>query len=170
MKPLPLVLILILVAVLTASCAGGGGGAAAPTKGDVTVFVAGPLSGFQANTGQTVAGGVRLMAEQLNRSGGLLGYKVKVVALDDEADSDVAVGVAEQIKTAVESGEKVIGVIGHPNSGQTAAAMDIYKDLADHRHHADRVRGRPDAAGLLATSSASTRPTTCRRRPARSTW
>ena len=94
------------------------------------VYVAGPLSGFQANTGQTVAGGVRLMAEQLNRSGGLLGYKVKVVALDDEADSDVAVTVAEQIKAAVERGDKVLGVIGHPNSGQTAAAMAIYKDLA----------------------------------------
>ena len=101
----------------------------APTKGEVTVYVAGPLSGFQANTGQTVAGGVRLMAEQLNRSGGLLGYKVKVVVLDDEADSDVAAAVAAQVKEAVERGDKVLGVIGHPNSGQTAAAMEVYKDL-----------------------------------------
>ena len=83
------IIVLVLVFILSfalAACSSG-----APTKGDVTVYVAGPLSGFQANTGQTVAGGVRLMAEQLNRSGGLLGYKVKVVALDDEADSDVAV-------------------------------------------------------------------------------
>jgi branched-chain amino acid transport system substrate-binding protein len=119
-----LALALILITVL-AACSSG-----APTKGDVIVYVAGPLSGFQANTGQTVAGGVRLMAEQLNRSGGLLGYKVKVVALDDEADSDVAAGVAAQIKEAVDRGDRVLGVIGHPNSGQTAAAMDIYKDLA----------------------------------------
>ncbi|MCX6030546.1 MAG: ABC transporter substrate-binding protein [Chloroflexi bacterium] len=118
------VLFLILAIALSGCSAGG-----APTKGDVIVFVAGPLSGFQANTGQTVAGGVRLMAEQLNRSGGLLGYKVKVVALDDEADSDVAVSVAEQVKAAIAKGDKVIGVIGHPNSGQTAAAMAIYKDL-----------------------------------------
>ena len=119
-----LALALILITVL-AACSSG-----APTKGDVIVYVAGPLSGFQANTGQTVAGGVRLMAEQLNRSGGLLGYKVKVVALDDEADSDVAAGVAAQIKEAVDRGDRVLGVIGHPNSGQTAAAMDVYKDLA----------------------------------------
>ena len=117
-------LALILITAL-AACSSG-----APTKGDVIVYVAGPLSGFQANTGQTVAGGVRLMAEQLNRSGGLLGYKVKVVALDDEADSDVAAGVAAQIKEAVDRGDRVLGVIGHPNSGQTAAAMDVYKDLA----------------------------------------
>ena len=118
---------LFIAVMLVAAC---GGSSAAPTKGEVTVYVAGPLSGFQANTGQTVAGGVRLMAEQLNRSGGLLGYKVKVVALDDEADSDVAVTVADKIKEAINSGERVVGVIGHPNSGQTAAAMDVYKDLS----------------------------------------
>jgi branched-chain amino acid transport system substrate-binding protein len=95
----------------------------------VIVYVAGPLSGFQANTGQTVAGGVRLMAEKINRSSGLLGYQVKVIALDDEADSEVAVAVAEEIREAVQRGDKVLGVIGHPNSGQTAAAMDIYRSL-----------------------------------------
>lgn len=125
MKKLPLWIVLTLIAVLClAACTSN-----TPTKGEVVVYVAGPLSGFQANTGQTVAGGVRLMAEQLNRTGGLLGYKVKVIALDDEADSDVATAVAEQIKEAVDRGERVIGVIGHPNSGQTAAAMAIYKDL-----------------------------------------
>jgi len=127
MKRLPLWISLLVLLVLLAAC---GGGSAAPTKGEVTVYVAGPLSGFQANTGQTVAGGVRLMAEQINRSGGLLGYKIKVVALDDEADSDVAVSVAESIREAVNAGELVVGVIGHPNSGQTAAAMDVYKDLS----------------------------------------
>lgn len=125
MKRFPGWFILIFIAILALSACTSG----APTKGEVIVYVAGPLSGFQANTGQTVAGGVRLMAEQLNRAGGLLGYKVKVISLDDEADSDVAVAVAEQIKEAVDRGDKVIGVIGHPNSGQTAAAMDIYKDL-----------------------------------------
>ncbi len=29
----------------------------------------------------------------------------------------------------MERGDRVLGVIGHPNSGQTAAAMEIYKDL-----------------------------------------
>ena len=156
-------LILSLVVISTACTSG------APTKGEVIVYVAGPLSGFQANTGQTVAGGVRLMAEQLNLSGGLLGYKVKVVALDDEADSDVAVSVAEQIKEAVDRGDKVIGVIGHPNSGQTAAAMDVYKDLS-----IIVITPTASEVGLtsraIVTSSASTQPTICRPRPARSTW
>ncbi|MBC7261576.1 MAG: branched-chain amino acid ABC transporter substrate-binding protein [Chloroflexi bacterium] len=98
-------------------------------KGEVIVYVAAPLSGWQADGGQTVVGGVRLMAERINSSGGLLGYKVKVVAMDDEADSDVAVQVAEEIRAVVQGGEKVIGIVGHYNSGQTLAAMEIYKDL-----------------------------------------
>ena len=123
MKRYSSLFLLLVFAILLAGCQSGA------TKGDVTVYVAGPLSGSQANTGQTVAGGVRLLAEQLNRSGGLLGYKVKVVALDDEADSDVARTMAESIKEAVTRGDRVLGVIGHPNSGQTAAAMAVYKDL-----------------------------------------
>jgi branched-chain amino acid transport system substrate-binding protein len=123
-KPLWMwVIITCLVPLLIAGCASG------KPKGEVTVYVAAPLSGFQANGGQTVVGGVRLMAEQLNRAGGLLGYQVKVVALDDESDSDVAVAVAEEVKAAVERGDRVLGVVGHYNSGQTLAAMEVYSGL-----------------------------------------
>jgi branched-chain amino acid transport system substrate-binding protein len=100
-----------------------------PSKGEVIVYVATPLSGFMSNGGQTVLGGAHLAAERINRDGGLLDYKVTVVGLDDEADSDVAVGVAQQIQAEVEQGKNVLGVIGHLNSGQTLAAMEIYKDL-----------------------------------------
>jgi branched-chain amino acid transport system substrate-binding protein len=100
-----------------------------PTEGDVYVYVASPLSGFQANGGQTVLGGVNLMAAELNQEGGLLGYRVVVVGLDDESDSDVAVTVAETVRDDVASGKRVVGLIGHYNSGQTLAAMEIYKDL-----------------------------------------
>ena len=114
---------LLLIALVLAGCGGGA------SKGDVTVYVAAPLSGFQANGGQTVLGGAKLAAEQINRAGGLLGYQVKIVPMDDESDSDVAVTVAGEIKAAVARGDRVLGVIGHYNSGQTLAAMETYKDL-----------------------------------------
>ncbi|MBN1584691.1 MAG: branched-chain amino acid ABC transporter substrate-binding protein, partial [Anaerolineae bacterium] len=101
-----------------------------PTKGDVYVYVGTPLSGFQANSGQTVLGGVNLMADQLNKSGGLLGYRVVVVPMDDESDSDAALAMAEQIRADVQAGKQVLGVIGHLNSGQTLAAMEVYKELS----------------------------------------
>ena len=116
-------LLLLLLAILS------GCGGPKPTKGDVIVYVAAPLSGWQADGGQTVVGGARLAAEQINRQGGLLGYRVKIVAIDDEADSDVAVQVAQEVAQAVQSGQRVLGVIGHYNSGQSAAALPIYKDL-----------------------------------------
>lgn len=98
-------------------------------KGEATLFVAAPLSGFQANGGQTVVGGVRLKAEQVNRAGGVAGYSVKVVALDDESDPDVATSLSDQVRGALDRGDKILGFIGHYNSGETLAAMDIYDRL-----------------------------------------
>jgi branched-chain amino acid transport system substrate-binding protein len=116
--------VIVAALIVLAACAPG-------PKGEVIVYVAAPLSGFQANGGQTVVGGARLAAEELNKAGGLLGYKVTVVALDDESDSDVAVSVAEKVKAELVLGEgkRVLGIIGHYNSGQTLAAMKIYQDL-----------------------------------------
>jgi branched-chain amino acid transport system substrate-binding protein len=102
---------------------------AEPTKGEVVVYVGVPLTGFQANAGQTVLGGVRLAAAETNRSGGLNGYKVVVRGLDDESTDDVAIENVKTIQAALDKGEKVIGVIGHLNSGQTAAAMELYSKM-----------------------------------------
>jgi len=110
----------LLVATLTAC------GLSGPTKGDVTVYVAVPLSGWQADGGQTVLGGARLAADEINNRGGLLGYRVVIEPIDDEADSEVAAAVAEQISGAVREGKNVLGVIGHYNSGQTAVALKTY--------------------------------------------
>jgi len=50
--------------------------------------------------------------------------------MDDESDSDVAVSIAAEIESALTGATDVVGVIGHLNSGQTLAAMEIYKDLS----------------------------------------
>lgn len=117
--------LMLVIALLLASCSR----SSEPTEGDAIVFVAVPLSGFQANGGQTILGGVRLAAAEINRNGGLLGYRVVVRPLDDESDSDVAVSQADQVQSALDQGERVLGVIGHLNSGQTLAAMEHYKDM-----------------------------------------
>lgn len=116
-------LILLLLTACQATVSG-------PSKGSVVVYVAVPLSGFQANGGQTVLGGVRLAAEEINRSGGLRGYRVDVRPLDDESDSDVAVEQVSVVQQALEQGDRVLGIIGHLNSGQTQAALPLYDDLS----------------------------------------
>ncbi len=121
MRKTPYLFCLVTLVLALAACK-------APLKGEVIVYVAGPLSGWQAEGGQTVAGGVHLAADRLNRAGGLLGYRIKVVDLDDEADTEVARGVAEQVAASVAK-EQVLAVIGHYNSDQTAAGLEVYKDL-----------------------------------------
>ena len=118
--------IVLLLSLALAAC---GGDEEKPTKGDVFVYVTAPLSGFQANGGQTVLGGARLKAEQLNDAGGLLGYRVVVRGMDDESDNEAAAAVASEIAAAVIRGERVLGVIGHLNSGQTGVGMEVFKDL-----------------------------------------
>ena len=117
-------LIGLLLALLLTACGG-----SEPTKGDIIVYVTVPLSGFQANGGQTIVGGAKLAAEHVNREGGVEGYRVVIEAIDDESDSDVALSVAEGIAADITAGANVLGVVGHLNSGQTIAAMEVYKDL-----------------------------------------
>jgi branched-chain amino acid transport system substrate-binding protein len=121
----------LLAALLLALLAGCGGGTTSsePTKGEVVVYVGVPLTGYQANAGQTVLGGVRLAAAEANRSGGLDGYKIVVRGLDDESDDGVAVDNIKTIQDALDKGDKVLGVIGHLNSGQTIAAMEQYSKM-----------------------------------------
>lgn len=99
-------------------------------SGEAIVFVVGPLSGDQAEGGQSMVGGARLKAEEVNRAGGVLGgRRVVVRALNDEADDEVAVAVANEVAATVRTGQTVLGVIGHYNSGPTAAALPLYRDL-----------------------------------------
>src|SRR5450759_4534333 len=121
----------LLACLLLRLLAGCGGGAAGnePTRGAVIVYVGVPLTGYQANAGQPVLGGVRLAAAEANRSGGLDGYKIVVRGLDDESDDWVAVDNVKTIQDALDKGDKVLGVIGHLNSGQTIAAMEKYSTM-----------------------------------------
>ncbi len=124
MKKMQFLVVCFVVALLLAACGGN-----EPNEGDAIVYVAVPLSGFQANGGQTVLGGVRLAAEEINRAGGLLGHRLVVRPLDDESDDDVALAQVAQIDEALSQKEQVIGVIGHLNSGQTLAAMERYREM-----------------------------------------
>jgi branched-chain amino acid transport system substrate-binding protein len=103
----------------------------APTfSGEAIIFVAAPMSGDQADGGQSVLGGVRKRADEANRAGGVLGGKKVVVrALDDQADEDTAVDVARSVETAIKGRDTVLGVVGHYNSGATGKALEVYNTL-----------------------------------------
>ncbi|MGC8872936.1 MAG: branched-chain amino acid ABC transporter substrate-binding protein [Chloroflexia bacterium] len=94
-----------------------------PYSGEIRIGYAGPLSGSQAAVGIDLWHGAELAALHYNRQGGVLGRKVVVVPLDDQADSEVAVEVARRF---VEMG--VAAVVGHYSSGATMPASRIYAE------------------------------------------
>jgi branched-chain amino acid transport system substrate-binding protein len=117
-----LVLLIVLCGVLLAGC---GPNVINPDQyqysGQILIGYAGPLTGSQAAVGIDLWHGAELAALHYNRQGGVLGRKVVIVPLDDQADGEVAVEVARQF---VDQG--VFAVVGHYSSGATEPASPIY--------------------------------------------
>ncbi len=90
-------------------------------EGELRIGYAGPLTGSQAAVGIDLWHGAELAALHYNRQGGVLGRKVVIVPLDDQADGEVAVEVAQEFV-----GQRVAAVVGHYSSGATMPASRIY--------------------------------------------
>lgn len=66
--------------------------------------------------------GIDLAVDEINRSGGINGAQLKILARDDEANGSRAAAIAQEFVTNPE----VLAVIGHVNSGAMLAAARIY--------------------------------------------
>ncbi len=105
------------IAVLTLAAA------ISAARADVTIGVAGPITGANASFGQQLTQGVGQAAEDFNKSGGILGQKIKVEPGDDVSDPKQGVSVANKYV-----GDGVKFVVGHFNSGVTIPASEVYAD------------------------------------------
>ena len=97
---------------------------AAATEMVVKIGHVGPTSGQIAHLGKDNENGARLAVEEANAKGVTFdGKKIKfeLLAEDDAADGKQATQVAQKLMDA-----KVVGVIGHLNSGTTIPASAIY--------------------------------------------
>ena len=86
----------------------------------------GPISGPSAHLGKDNENGAKMAIEELNAKGTMInGKKVtfQLVTEDDGADPKQGTAVAQKLVDA-----KVMGVIGHLNSGTTVPASKIYND------------------------------------------
>lgn len=89
----------------------------------LAVAVAGPLTGGAANLGLEQRQGVELAVEEKNAAGGILGATVVLVAADDRADAAEGKAVAQRFCDDA----RVLGVVGHVNSGVSIEASNVYK-------------------------------------------
>ena len=87
---------------------------------------ASPLTGPQAHIGTDIRNGVQLAVDDVNAAGLEIGgrkVKLELLAEDDEANPTKATTVAQKLVDA-----KVMGVVGHFNSGASIPASKIYAD------------------------------------------
>lgn len=87
----------------------------------VKVGVQAPITGKYANEGQSIDNFVKLLVDEKNKEGGLLGKKIEVVTCDDEAKAQKAAVCAKKLVNA-----GVFAVIGSYTSGATEAAQTTY--------------------------------------------
>ncbi len=103
----------------------------------ITVGVAGPLTGSNAAFGTQLKTGADLAVSDINAAGGLLGKKLVLVPADDACDPKQAVTAANTLVTA-----GAVMVDGHFCSSSSIPAAAVYTD-----------------AGVIEISPASTNPT-----------
>ena len=87
----------------------------------VKIGVQAPITGKYANEGQSIENFVKLIVDEKNAQGGLLGKKIEVVTCDDEAKAQKAAVCAKKLVN-----EGVFAVIGSYTSGATEAAQTTY--------------------------------------------
>lgn len=120
--------LLVVCALVGSLAVAAPGGAQTGTPGTtvaagspVRIGLEGPLTGSQQAYGQGMLKGAQLAADRLNASGGILGRKIEIVPIDDQAVP--ATGVANAT-AAIRAG--LDGVIGPYNSGVGAQTLPLY--------------------------------------------
>ncbi|MGI4984346.1 MAG: branched-chain amino acid ABC transporter substrate-binding protein [Janthinobacterium lividum] len=129
---------LLPIAAAAIACAAGSTLASADEV--VKIGHVAPLTGGIAHLGKDNENGARLAIEEINKKGLVInGQKVtlELDPQDDAADPRQATQVAQKLVD-----DKVVGVVGHLNSGTTIPASKIYSD-----------------AGIVQISPSATNPT-----------
>jgi branched-chain amino acid transport system substrate-binding protein len=101
------------------------GSFALPTvaSADVTIAVAGPMTGDLASFGEQLRRGAEMAVADINAAGGVNGEQIKLEIGDDQCDPKQAVQVANDL---VKKG--VVFVAGHFCSGSSIPASEIYSE------------------------------------------
>lgn len=122
MKKLFSVLLAAVMMMSTFTACGGGGGES--DSGDKVLFIggSGPLTGDYATYGVSVKQGATLAMEEINATGGVNGYTLKVVVEDDQADPQQAV---QAYATLMDDGMDVS--LGGTTSGACIAVTEEAK-------------------------------------------
>ena len=90
---------------------------------DITIGVAGPITGPNAAFGAQLQKGAEMAAADINAAGGINGEQIQIVVGDDVSDPKQGISVANKF---VADGVKY--VVGHFNSGVSIPASEVYAE------------------------------------------
>jgi ABC-type branched-subunit amino acid transport system substrate-binding protein len=90
----------------------------------VKVGLVAPFEGENRTIGYDAIYSARLAVREINEAGGIGGYRVALVALDDSSDTELAKAIAHSLVVD----PNVVAVIGHWLPETTAVAAPIYRE------------------------------------------
>ena len=137
------------------------GGFSTAALADLSVAIAGPMTGQYASAGDQIRKGAEMAIADINARGGVLGEKLKLEIGDDACDPKQAVSVAN---TMVNKG--IVFMHGHWCSSSTIPASEVYVEadipmatVSTNPQVTERglknifrIMGRDDQQGLVAGS------------------
>ena len=112
-----------ILASLAFAAAGLGAVSGASAQSEISIAVAGPMTGEYASFGAQFKAGAEAAVADIDKAGGVLGKKLKLEIGDDACDPKQARSVAEQL-----AAKGVVFVAGHYCSGSSIPASDVYNE------------------------------------------
>ena len=116
------ILALLLITTLFASFAcerrNGSGTNVSDSGGEIVVGYYGDLTGRTASFGQSTRNGVEMAVDEINKAGGIMGRKVRVIVEDDQGEPNKAATVVSKLVNQ----DKVHAVLGEVASSNSLAA------------------------------------------------
>jgi branched-chain amino acid transport system substrate-binding protein len=110
----------VLGALALAAC--GGTQSSSSSGGTIKIGVTGPFTGNYAAPGIDILNAAKVMADTLNKSGGINGSKVQIVSADDQCDAQVGVQAAQSLVS-----QKVVALVGGYCSGASIPESDVLR-------------------------------------------
>jgi branched-chain amino acid transport system substrate-binding protein len=119
MKRTLLALLLISTLCFSFACERRGSGTnATDVGGEIVVGYYGDLTGRTASFGVSTKNGVEMAVDELNKAGGIIGRKVRVIVEDDQGEPNKAATVVSKLVNQ----DKVVAVLGEVASSNSLAA------------------------------------------------
>lgn len=125
-KVLSLVSVLLIFTLILTGCAGSGSATSGASDDVIKIGWIGSLTGDQAVWGTCESNTIKMLIEETNANGGILGKKLEGVYYDTKGDASEAVNAVKRLI----SQDKVVAILGPNASGQAlaiSAVLEQYK-------------------------------------------